>query len=78
MATKIVAGVVVILALAAAGTVGVAYYNDPTIFDATNGCSRCSMQKQTEPATQQSSDPMSTCCDPSEPTAEKSCCESKP
>lgn len=76
MVSKLIAGIVVVVALAAAGTVGVAYYNDPTIFDSSNGSTGCTMQKSTEPVTQPTSHTEGSCCDSA--TQEKSCCESKP
>lgn len=78
MATKIIGGVVLILMLAAAGTVGVAYYNDPTLFDSTNCSGNCPLQKMTESLSQPRSNTTPGCCDSMEQTSEKSCCESKP
>ncbi len=78
MATKLVAGVLVILALAAAGTVGVAYYNDPTIFDSTEGSSCCPLQRLTGTSVQPSMEPASSCCDLDAPKCETTAAESKP
>lgn len=58
MATKIVAGVLILLALASAGTVGVAYYNDPTMFDHSG----CPLHDRTSSAAQPSSEPATGCC----------------
>jgi hypothetical protein len=73
MAAKIIAGIVLVVALAAAGTAGVAYYNDPTVFDSTESTSNLAASEKSavEPASGGS------CCQMAEP-AEKSCCESQP
>lgn len=78
MVTKIIAGIVLILTLAAAGTVGVAYYNDPTLFDSNECSGGCPLQKMTESLSQPSSDATPSCCESGNQAAEKSCCESKP
>ncbi len=74
MITKIIAGIVLVVALAAAGTVGVAYYNDPTLFD--SAISSPAEATDSKSAVQPTSG--GSCCNLAEPTAEKPCCESQP
>jgi hypothetical protein len=66
MATKIVAVVLVVLGLASAGTVGVAFYNDPTFFDRPS-CTPCMKQCPTALSEPSCCSDADSCCEQAKP-----------
>jgi hypothetical protein len=77
MAAKIAAAVLVILVLASVGTVGVAFYNDPTFFDQPSN-SPCMYQTPSSCTVPSCCSDADDCCEQAKPECAKAEQEASP